>query len=150
MSQPRILAIDHGKVRLGLAVCDAARTISSPLANYTRKDSEQDVRFLKRVIEDEAIGLVVIGLPVHSDGNEGVQAAKARTFGSWVQEQTGVPCVFYDERFSTVEAESALWEAGLSHKKRKARRDQVAAQILLQTFLDAGCPLSAVPGRLEG
>ena len=57
---------------------------------------------------------------------------------------------FWDERFTTVEAESALWEAGLTHKQRKARRDRVAAQILLQAYLDAGCPADAAAGPLEG
>ncbi len=57
-----------------------------------------------------------------------------------IAEATGLPCVFWDERFTSREAESALWGAGLTHKRRKERRDQVAAQILLQAYLDAGCP----------
>jgi putative Holliday junction resolvase len=145
----RILAIDHGKVRLGLAVSDPERKIASPLTNYTRKDLDQDARFLKEVIATEDAGLAVIGLPVHLSGHEGDQAVKARAFGKWLHERTGISCVYYDERFSTHEAEASLWSAGLTHKKRKARRDQVAAQMLLQAFLDAGCPLDATPGPLE-
>jgi putative Holliday junction resolvase len=61
-----------------------------------------------------------------------------------------LPVVYADERFTTVEAESALWTAGLTHRKRKARRDRVAAQIMLQAFLDAGCPAQEAPGALEG
>lgn len=145
----RILAIDPGAVRLGLAISDPDRKIASPLANYTRRDNEQDARYVKKVVADEEVGLIVVGLPVHTDGHEGVQAAKARNFGKWVEATTGITCVYYDERFSSIEAESALWSAGLTHKKRKARRDQVAAQILLQTFLDAGCPMTSDPGPLE-
>ena len=136
----RILAIDPGKVRLGLAVSDADRKIASPLTTWTRRDLEQDDRFLKQTIDDEQIGLIVIGLPVHTTGREGVEARKAREFGAWAAKLSGVPVVFYDERFTSQEAESALWDAGLSHKRRKERRDRVAAQILLQTYLDAGCP----------
>ena len=67
-----------------------------------------------------------------------------------VARTTGLPVAFYDERFTTVEAESALWTAGLTHKRRKARRDKVAAQMLLQAYLDAGCPADAGAGPLEG
>ena len=145
----RLLAIDPGKVRLGLAISDSERRIGSPFMTYTRRDPEQDARFLKKLVEDEEIAQIVIGLPVHLDGKEGEQAKAARVFGQWLHEATGVPCVFHDERFTTFEAESALWGAGLTHKKRKARRDQVAAQILLQTYIDAGCPSESKAGPLE-
>ena len=145
----RLLAIDPGKVRLGLAISDAERRLASPLTTYTRRTMEQDARFLKKIIDDEEIGQLVIGLPVHLDGREGEQAKAARAFGAWLQDLTGLPCVFFDERFTTLEAESALWDAGLSHKKRKQRRDQVAAQILLQTYLEAGCPLQSQPTALD-
>jgi putative Holliday junction resolvase len=145
----RLLAIDPGKVRLGLAISDAERRLASPLTTYTRRDPKQDARFFKKVIEDEEVGAIVIGLPVHLGGKEGEQAKAARAFGVWLQEATGLPCVFYDERFTTSEAESALWAAGLTHKQRKARRDRVAAQILLQTYLDAGCPAESKAGPLD-
>jgi putative Holliday junction resolvase len=91
-----------------------------------------------------------VGLPIHLDGNEGAKAIEARNFGKWLGEVTGLAVTFFDERFTTVEAESALWQAGLTHKKRKARRDRVAAQIFLQAYLDAGCPAAPVLGPLEG
>lgn len=96
------------------------------------------------------MGQVVVGLPVHLDGREGAKAAEARTFGRWLAEVTGLPVVFWDERFTTVEAEAALWEAGLTHARRKERRDRVAAQILLQGYLDAGCPSGEGGGPLQG
>lgn len=136
----RVLGIDPGKTRLGLAICDAERRIASPLTTYTRRDAKQDADFFKKVIEDEEVGAIVIGLPVHLDGNEGEQAKSARQFGAWLHNATGLPCTFYDERFTTSEAEASLLDAGLTSKKRKARRDRVAAQILLQAYLDAGCP----------
>jgi putative Holliday junction resolvase len=145
----RLLGIDHGKARLGLAISDSERRIASPLVNYTRRGLEQDGRYLKKVIEEHDVGELVVGLPVHLSGREGVEAQAAREFGRWVMKRTGIPCVFWDERFSTWEAESSLWEAGLTHKKRKARRDQVAAQVFLQAYIDAGCPGEVTPEALD-
>ncbi len=97
----------------------------------------------------EEIGGLVVGLPIHLDGREGVKAGEARAFGAWLSAQTGLTVVFYDERFTTVQAESALWQAGLTHKRRKERRDKVAAQMLLQAYLDAGCPPESAPLALD-
>jgi putative Holliday junction resolvase len=145
----RILAIDPGKARLGLAISDPERRIASPLTTWKCRDRVQDGRFLQTVIADEQVGLLVIGLPIHLSGKEGTQARSAREFGAWLANLTGVPCVFYDERFTTREAEGHLWDAGLTHKQRKARRDRVAAQILLQAYLDAGCPTEAAARPLD-
>lgn len=141
MTTGRILAIDHGKVRLGLAVCDEERRIASPLQTYTRRTLEQDARFLKELTAKEHIVQIVIGLPLHLSGRVGEQAQLAEKFAKWLGKQTDLPFVMWDESFSTAQAESALWDAGLTHKHRKSRRDRVAAQIFLQHYLDAGCPL---------
>ena len=151
MSAPtRLLGVDYGSVRIGLAVSDPERRLASPLAVYERRGRERDAEYFHALTAAEEIGVLVVGLPVHLDGREGQKAAEARTFGAWLAETTGLPVVFWDERFSTVEAESALWQAGLTHKKRKARRDRVAAQILLQAYLDADCPDESAAGPLEG
>lgn len=136
----RLLGVDFGQVRVGLAVSDPDRKLASPLVTYTRRDRDRDAAYFRELVREQVIGLLVVGLPVHLDGHEGQKAAEARAYGAWLTEVTGLPVVFHDERYTTVQAESALWDAGLSHKKRKARRDKVAAQILLQTYLDAGCP----------
>jgi len=146
----RLLGIDYGRARIGLAVSDPDRKIAFPLTTYQRQNAERDRDYLRSVIEEEAIAGIVVGLPLNADGSEGPSAAEARRFGAWVAEATGLPVVFSDERFTTVEAESALWSAGLTHRRRKERRDRVAAQILLQTYLDAGCPESPESGPLEG
>ena len=137
----RILAIDPGKVRLGLAICDPDRRISSPLTTYTRKDPIRDAKFLLELVEAEEVGHLLVGLPVHLDGREGEQAKLARVFGKELEAATKLPVQFWDERYTTLQAETMLWDAGLTHKRRKERRDRVAAQILLQSFLDAGCPV---------
>jgi putative Holliday junction resolvase len=149
-ARTRLLGVDYGHVRVGLAVSDADRRIASPLTTYQRRSREQDGSYFRTLVETEAVGQIVVGLPVHTSGREGQKAAEARAFGAWLGEVTGLPVVYHDERFTTVEAESALWEAGLTHKRRKARRDRVAAQIMLQSYLDAGCPEGETPGPLGG
>lgn len=146
----RLLAVDPGKVRVGLAVCDPDRIIASPLSIYTRRDRAQDACFFLALVKEEEICQVVVGLPVHMSGQEGTQAELARQFGQWLSEISGIACVYWDERFTSKEAESRLWQAGLTHKKRKERRDAWAAQIMLQSYLDAGCPMEGSFGALEG
>lgn len=136
----RLLGIDYGTVRVGLAVSDRDRMIASPIATCERKDAGADAAFFRDLVKKEEIVALVLGLPVHLDGREGIKAIESRKYGAWLKEITGLPVVFVDERFTTVDAESALWNAGLTHKKRKERRDRVAAQIMLQAYLDAKCP----------
>jgi putative Holliday junction resolvase len=145
----RLLGVDFGTVRIGLAVSDRDRRIASPLATYTRRGKDQDARFFTKLVEDEEICQIVVGLPVHLSGREGQKANEAREFGRLLAEVVKLPVIFYDERFTTVEAENSLLAAGLTNKRRKERRDRVAAQILLQTYLEAGCPAEEPPGALD-
>jgi putative Holliday junction resolvase len=136
----RLLGVDFGTVRVGLAITDADRKIASPLATYARRSMDEDERFYRRLVEVEEIGVLVVGLPMHTNGREGIKAAEARAYGQWLGDTTGKPVVFWDERFTTVEAEGFLQEAGLTNKRRKEKRDRVAAQIMLQSYLEAECP----------
>jgi putative holliday junction resolvase len=149
-ARTRLLGVDYGSIRVGLAVSDAGRLLASPLAVYERQGLQRDASYFRNLIQTEEIGAIVVGLPLHCDGREGQKATEVRTFGAWLADTTSLPVRFWDERFSTVEAEAALWQAGLTHKKRKARRDRVAAQILLQAYLDAGCPDESAAGPLTG
>jgi putative Holliday junction resolvase len=146
----RLLGVDYGTVRVGLAVSDPEHRIASPLATYERRGRQGDEHYFRKLVEEEEVGRIVVGLPVHTDGHEGAKAVEARKFGTWLAEVTGLPVVYFDERFTTVEAEGFLLSAGLTSKRRKARRDRVAAQILLQSFLDAGCPEESSAGPLQG
>jgi putative Holliday junction resolvase len=145
----RLLGVDYGSVRVGLAISDPQRRIASPLTTYTRRNAEQDARFFQRLVAEQEVGGWVLGLPVHNDGREGEKAKEARAFGQWLHETTALPVCFWDERFTTAEAEGHLWEAGLTHKRRRQRRDRVAAQIFLQAYLDAGCPPESPPAALD-
>jgi putative Holliday junction resolvase len=149
-STGRLLGIDYGRARIGLAISDPDRKISFPLATYQRQSEARDRDYFRSLVEDEEVAGIVVGLPVHADGTEGKSAAEARAFGAWVGEATGRAVVFSDERYTTVQAESALWAAGLTDKRRRERRDRVAAQILLQAYLDAGCPAEPDTGPLQG
>jgi putative Holliday junction resolvase len=132
----RLLGIDYGTKRLGIAVTNQEQTIASPLENYTRQGVEQDARYLRRVIQEYRATGLIVGLPVHMSGDEGGKAREARAFGQWLFLETGLPVRFGDERFSSLIAEQHLLNAELSKKKRKARLDMLAAQLILQAYLD--------------
>jgi putative Holliday junction resolvase len=149
VSRTRLLGVDYGSVRVGLAVSDSEHRIASPLTTYRRQGAQQDARYFRTIVEEEEIGALVVGLPVHLSGVEGQKANEARKFGKWLAETTGLPVTFFDERFTTVEAEGFLLAAGMTNKRRKERRDRVAAQILLQSYLDAGCPTDEAAGPLN-
>jgi putative Holliday junction resolvase len=136
----RLLGVDFGTVRVGLAVSDADRIISSPLSTHQRNGDAADAAFFTKLVAAEGVVGLVVGLPLHTAGEEGIKAKEARAFGAWLAGVTALPVVFWDERYTTAAAEGAMRDAGLSHRKRKDRRDRVAAQIILQAFLDAGCP----------
>ena len=137
----RVLGIDFGTRRVGLALSDPRRKTATPLEVYQRRDPFQDARHYREVVAEHDIDLIVVGLPVHASGQEGASSKSARAFGSWIGGETGRPVAFHDERFSTVDAEEKLIAAGIKRQGRKEKRDMLAAQILLQDFLDRGCPL---------
>ncbi|MFO0847745.1 MAG: Holliday junction resolvase RuvX [Gemmataceae bacterium] len=133
----RLLGVDFGTVRIGLSVCDPDQRVASPLDTYTRRDAKSDATFFSRLgVAQNAVGWVV-GLPYLASGDEGPKAKECRAFAAWLTATTGLPVAFHDERFTTVAAEESLWAAGLSHAERKKRRDRVAAQMILQAYLDA-------------
>ena len=133
----RIAGIDFGTVRIGVAVADARYPIASPYANYNRRTPKLDAEYFVDLVRREAIVQFVVGLPVHLSGQESQKSQQAREFGQWLTAATGVPVVFFDERFTTAEAEQHLAGAQLTKKQRKARLDKLAAQILLSAYLEA-------------
>jgi len=139
----RLLGIDFGTKRLGLAVCNTEQTIASPVDNWTRQNLVQDGKRLQTIITDYRIIGLVVGLPVHMSGDEGGKAAEAREFGVWASGLCHLPVRYCDERYSSIIAEQQLVSAGLSPKKVKERLDKIAARILLQAYLDS-------PGRVSG
>lgn len=133
-----VAGIDYGTVRVGIAVSDVGRTFSMPLETYTRNTQSHDGTFFRQLVKRERISLFVVGLPVHLDGRIGEKAAEAMEFGTWLTETTGVAVEYVDERFSSCEADDLLRQSDFSRKKKRDRRDKLAAQILLTTFLESG------------
>ena len=145
----RLAAIDYGTVRLGVAVTDPEQRLASPLENYTRRGLAQDARWLSQLARDERLAGIVIGLPVHTTGNESQKSAEARQFGAWVREVTGLPVCFFDERYTTAHAEDLLLAAEFTKKRRKERLDKLAAQILLTAYLESTTRGQSEPTRLD-
>lgn len=145
----RLAGIDYGTVRIGIAITDADQRFASPLENYTRRGELADTKFFQQLAKEERIVGFVVGLPVHLDGHESQKSIEARKFGAWLQQITSVPVVFFDERFTSAEAEQLLESAEFTKKQRKARLDKLAAQILLSAYLEAGKPASFKPQGLS-
>ena len=141
----RLLGFDFGTVRIGLAISDPDRIIASPLATYIRKSEREAAAYFANVVQDSQIVALVVGLPIHSDGRESDKSREARAFGAWLTHVTKLPVIFWDERFTTDRAGDCTLGAKLNPRQRKERRDRVAAQMILQAYLDAGCP----PGGME-
>jgi putative pre-16S rRNA nuclease len=133
----RAAGIDYGTVRVGIAISDPDRTIASPYENYTRRGEKKDADRFKQLAEEERITLFVVGLPIHLDGRESEKSFEARQFGDWLHQITGVEVTYYDERFSSREAENFLLGANMTKKRRKKRLDMLAAQVMLAGYLEA-------------
>jgi putative Holliday junction resolvase len=131
----RALGLDPGERRIGVAVSDVSRTIASPVRFIDTK-TEDVTQTLRDICDEYEITVVVVGLPISLDGSEGRSAQAARDFGDLVNEATDMTVEFQDERFTSRTAEAALIEGGVSRKSRKEKRDQVAAALMLQSFLD--------------
>lgn len=133
----RLIGVDHGTVRVGLAVCDPGQRVATPLHTYKRRDEAKDTDYFARLAVAEAAVGWVVGLPLHMSGAEGGKAAECRAFGAWLAAASGLPVAYHDERYTSATADEAMVAAGLNVKQRKDRLDRVAAQLILQAYLDA-------------
>ena len=135
---PRYLGIDHGSKRIGLAVSDPDATLASPLATIAAKgDLSDQIAAVLSCAKEYEIDAFVVGLPLNMDDTEGDQVKIVQRFGAELHRISGKPVHYWDERLSSLAAEELLRPAALTRKKRKARLDRVAAQVMLQEFLDA-------------
>jgi putative Holliday junction resolvase len=139
----RILALDLGKKRIGLAISDPMGIVAQGLPNLVRVNKRADLDALARLIEEREAGLVLLGNPLNMGGAEGRQSAWVREFGEALKRRLGVKVEYRDERLTTVEAGRVLRASGISIEKRAAAIDRLSAMILLQSYLDflnAGAP----------
>lgn len=132
----RILGVDPGQRRIGLAVSDPTGTIASP-HGFVDTDSGDPIAAVAALCTEYEVTAIVVGLALSLDGTEGPAAARCRDLGDALGRRTGLPIIYRDERFTTATAEDALIEGRVRRKDRKVKRDQVAASVMLQGHLDA-------------
>jgi len=134
----RIVGIDPGEARIGIAVSDEDGSIAFPRATVTaRGGHEEAARRVREALAGEEIAIVVVGLPLRLDGTEGEAARRARVFGATLGKTLGVEVVYWDERLTTAAAERSLREMGRRGRKQREVVDQSAAALLLQGYLEA-------------
>ena len=132
----RILALDHGSKRIGVAVSDETRTIAQPLEYIPAGPFADYLARLRQLIREKEIGLILVGLPRNMDGSHGPAAEKAQTFVAALRDAVVVPVETLDERLTSAQANRVLIQGGVRRAKRKEKVDKMAAAILLQSYLD--------------
>lgn len=131
----KIMAVDYGDSRTGLAMCDRTEFLASPIGTIEEKNFAKTAEKLVFAAKEYEAGMIVIGLPKNMDGTEGVRAEKSRKLAAILQPATGLPVVLWDERSTTKTADALLSESGTYGKKRKQVRDAVAAVVILESYL---------------
>ncbi|MDR0426621.1 MAG: Holliday junction resolvase RuvX [Clostridiales bacterium] len=132
----KILGVDYGDRRTGLAACDVTETLSYPLTVLTHKSMRAAVEAVAGAARDEGAQLIVLGLPLNMDGTAGARADKTGAFGRVLERVTGIAVVYQDERLTSLLADERLAAAGVKKSKRKEKRDMAAAQCILEAYLN--------------
>ena len=133
----RILAIDHGTRRMGIAISDELKTIAQPLEYIDAAPFAGFLTRLKQLLAEKQVELIIIGMPRNMDGSYGPAADKVREFIETLRAEIEVPLRTWDERLTSVQANRLLIEGNVRREKRKQKVDQMAAALLLQSYLDA-------------
>jgi putative Holliday junction resolvase len=134
--QEKILSIDFGLRRVGIAVSDSLGLLAHDRASLRYFSLDKLLKQLSGIIADEDIRKIVIGLPLLMNGSEGEMAERVREFGNQLAEKVGVPIILWDERFTSVQAERLLGERGVTFSRNKGEVDRLAAVFILQSYLD--------------
>jgi putative holliday junction resolvase len=142
----RAVGVDFGSRRIGIALSDSGGTVATPWTKVERcGDEARDHRRIAELVDEAEAEIVVVGLPLSLDGSVGPAAEAVLAEVERLRGMIGVPVETYDERLTTVSAERALREQGVTGKRRRQVVDQVAASVLLQAWLDAGAPRADTP-----
>lgn len=131
-----ILCLDLGKKRIGLAISDVNQKIASPYDVIKEKKFSEVLEIIKNLVKEFDIGSIIVGDPINMDGSLGPKSQSSRSFIANINKDIHIPILLWDERLSTVAAEKSLIEADISRKKRGEVIDKIAANIILQNFLD--------------
>jgi putative Holliday junction resolvase len=140
MIQSRVLALDLGKKRIGMALSDELGVTAQGLETLERTNIREDLARISQLAAERSVSLILMGNPLHMSGREGRQAEYARDFGERLRAASGIPVEFWDERLTTVAAQRVLRESGISIEKRAKAVDRLAAVILLESYLDSRNP----------
>lgn len=132
----RHMGIDFGGRRLGIAFSDLSATIASAFKVYESRGEDKDISYLQSLAAERDVKKVVFGLPLNADGTESEQTLKTKAFAQKFADRTGIEIALEDERFTSMEAEELLKEAKMNWKERKKVLDMVAAEIILQNYLN--------------
>lgn len=132
----RILGVDYGEKRIGLAVSDELGLTAQGLPTLIRKTKKNDLEILRQWIRNYSIQEIVVGYPLRIDGSEGIQCEKVNRFARWLAETLLLPVMKWPETLTTKEAEDILRTSGVRWQKRKEKVDQLAACLILQNYLD--------------
>lgn len=132
----KILAVDFGDTRTGLAVCDPSRLLASGIGYISPGGIEKTADAVASIAKEQTVSALIVGLPVNMDGSEGSRAARCRKFAAMVEERTALPVAMFDERMTTMTAARYLNETNTRGQKRKTVIDTLSAQIILQNALD--------------
>lgn len=135
--EKRILALDVGTQRIGLAITDELGLIAHPLTVIKRKNDIQVLQEIKKIIKEQKVKKIVVGMPYNFQGEIGTMGKKVVAFIEKLKTITDVPLIFWDESFTTTEAETVLIKADLSRRRRKKVVDKLAATLILESFLRA-------------
>jgi putative holliday junction resolvase len=133
----RVLAIDHGTKRIGLAISDELGLIAQPLEFVHTEPFQQFLERLRAIIQEKQVELLLVGMPRNMDGSYGPAALKVQAFVAVLKEAVAIPIQTWDERLTSAQANRFLIQADVSRKDRKAKVDKTAAAILLQSYLDS-------------
>lgn len=132
----RTLGLDPGTKRIGVAISDELNFLARPLEIIERKNASEDLRRIGEIVKLNNVNKIVVGMPINMNGSMGEKANDAKKFAETLKAIPGVEIDFFDERLSTVQANNVLIEADISRKKRKGITDKLAAQFILQGYLD--------------
>ena len=139
----RVLAIDHGEKRIGLAISDLTGTIANPLTVVKHVSRAIDAAQVANIASEQDAGLIVVGQSFDEDGQPNLAGRRAARFAEALQSQTDIPIQMWDESFSTQNARAARIQMGVSRKQRAGHLDQLAATVILQCYLDAHSPTNS-------
>lgn len=133
----RILALDVGEKNIGLAISDELGLIAQGLPTLRRQTKDKDTSTIADIVKDRDVTEIVVGMPLNMDGSLGKSAKEVTSFLEDLRKKVNLPMKVWDERLTSVQAEKVMLEADLSRKKRKRKIDKLAAQLILQSYLDS-------------